>query len=154
MQQVYRRKNIKMMHNDDKNNCITMHLVVKNETGISLIDDQHECLVAVINSLYCILSEKKLCTAALPLIDTVLLYSSVHHNTEKSVLVFCDAHYAKLYDLEYQDLLRQLSKMESLLRKNVIPQEMFGSIENWWKSHLENHREFFAGVREKALRIH
>ena len=125
-----------------------------SKTGISIIDDQHKSIIALVNMLHH--NSRSGYEWGIPYTVILALRHSLgmHYETERWVLDFSSPEYVDLYEMHYQDIFRRLVKAESLFRQNMLPEGALVYLKGWLGQHMEIHEEFFLPGHSGYIRPH
>lgn len=111
--------------------------------GVSIIDEQHNAIVATINSLYYFIQEGWGLAALGPTLKIIKTYTAFHAKTEEGML----------QKLKYPSLAKHIScqkQFEKLVDEasyeaqiNRDPYILLKFLRNWWVAHLtQEHLEY------------
>ncbi|MDR2881661.1 MAG: bacteriohemerythrin [Azoarcus sp.] len=108
-----------------------------NETGIPIIDEQHRCIVSIINSFH-YLAERGAGDSSLYLLigDALKTYIRIHFITEERIL-----EAAKYPDLEkHRELHKKLTQDTGRIEYSAVQEndsrELFSFLKKWWLGHI------------------
>ena len=123
-------------------------------TGISIIDDQHKSIIALVNMLHHNSNGRYEWGIPYTVILAFRHSLGMHYETERWILDFSSPEYVDLYEMHYQDIFRRLVKAENLFRQNMLPEGALVYLKGWWAQHLEIHEEFFLPGHSGYIRPH
>jgi hemerythrin-like metal-binding protein len=108
-----------------------------NDTGISIIDEQHRGIVSIINSFYC-LTEKGMGSTMLYSIisDTVKNYSRVHFITEEHLLKAAKYPGFENHIEMHRKLMLEIELIEYVAITENDPKPLMNFLKKWWIEHI------------------
>ena len=110
-----------------------------NDTGISIIDQQHRGIISAVNSLYFFMRHKQEKEMLASVIATIEQYTKIHFATEEKLLKAAeypdfDAH-KKLHD----GLTRRSILVGNECKRNNDAYGYLMFLKDWWIDHINRH---------------
>lgn len=108
----------------------------RNNTGISIIDEQHRGIIATINSLYYFIQGGHGEQIIQPTMIMLMQYTAVHFQTEEAILE--DAAYPDLknHSVLHKTLLERTRKLSIDTSRNKDPRTVLRFLKEWWLGHI------------------
>ena len=115
-----------------------------NNTGITLIDDQHRGIVSIINTFYYLVSIKCNPKMYLQLIDTIYNYSVIHFMAEEGILKTYEYKNIDHHKELHKKLLLEMDRIKRSLMKDNDPKPLLDFLKKWWIGHINNEDKQYA----------
>lgn len=108
------------------------------ETGIPSMDEQHQQLIGLINSMYRVLRKEESIDTIEPILDEMAAYAKKHLGDEEALLQkhgFADLEEHRNFHKSYQEkvtaLLREWEQQDEKTAKNI-----YTFLRQWWLQHI------------------
>lgn len=105
--------------------------------GIPIIDEQHRCIVSIINSIHYFIEEHRELDVLHSIIDMMIQYTVIHFKTEEAMLK--EAGYPHIEDhvqlhKHLIDQLKGVVSHKAMQDRDVEP--LMKLLKAWWLSHI------------------
>jgi hemerythrin-like metal-binding protein len=122
-------------------------------TNITVLDEQHQCLVALINCFFLHKKEYHIERILVPTIETVINFTHLHCITEDMLMKNSDYHDIEEHAEQHERFVRDFAIIASKCRKLKEPDCLLRFLKERWLSHLIEYdlpmtrhlAEFFIG---------
>ena len=104
--------------------------------GIPIIDEQHRCIVSIINSIHYFVAEHRELDVLESIINMMLQYTVIHFNTEEAMLK--EAGYPSIEEhvLLHKQLINQLKSVSHEAMQDCDVGPLLKLLRAWWLSHI------------------
>jgi hemerythrin len=135
-----------------------MALITWNDTysvNIKKIDDQHKCLIELLNQLHDAMKSGKGNTALGPILTDLLNYTSFHFSTEEAYFQqYAYPDYAR-HKKEHDDLAQKAKGLQASHRegKLTVTIEVMNFLKDWLTNHiLSSDKKYSPFLNSKGIR--
>ena len=126
-----------------------------NDTGVTLLDEQHRGIVSIINTLHYALSmgkgNNKLYSQ---IIDTICSYSSIHFTTEEGMMEACKYIGLENHKITHHKLLRDTKSIQYDVIKANDPKPLLEFLKKWWIEHINSEDRLYTPYLRASRDIH
>jgi hemerythrin len=135
-----------------------MALITWNDTlsvNIKEIDDQHKCLIELVNKLHDSMKAGKGNTIIGPILSDLLSYTSFHFSTEEKYFKqYAYPEYLR-HKMQHDELTQKTKALDASHKegKLTITIEVMAFLKDWLSTHiLESDKKYSAFLCSKGLR--
>ncbi|OGS99380.1 MAG: hypothetical protein A3F73_00740 [Gallionellales bacterium RIFCSPLOWO2_12_FULL_59_22] len=108
--------------------------------GIPIIDEQHRCIVSIINSIHYFIEEHRELDVLNSIIDMMVQYTVIHFMTEEAMLKEAGYSHIEEHVLLHQHLIKQLKVVSHKAVQDCDVEPLMKLLKAWWLSHI-NHED-------------
>jgi hemerythrin len=134
-----------------------MALIMWNEmfaVNIQKIDDQHKCLIDLVNKLHDAMKAGKGNTAIGPVLEELVNYTSFHFSTEEAYFRQYAYPDQEIHKKEHGDLTQKAKSLQASHKegKLTITIEVMNFLKDWLSNHiLVSDKKYSPYLRSKGL---
>lgn len=120
----------------------------ENETGISVIDEQHRAIMGIINSFYFHRNDKDIERFLVPTAETMKAFGLTHFRTEEDLMRASGYPGYEEHAAEHQRLREELWAIERESRQSGDAMGFLLHLKDYWQKHVEGaDREYVEHLR-------
>ncbi|MDR1849976.1 MAG: bacteriohemerythrin [Zoogloeaceae bacterium] len=126
----------------------------QNETGISLIDEQHIGIVSIINSFHYLMGKEAGNSILYSSIsDTLKNYSRIHFITEERMLEALGYPELAAHKEMHRNLTVEIDQIEYIAIQDNDARPLLNFLKNWWVHHINEEDMHYAQVLRKMGKL-
>jgi len=116
-----------------------IHWTEANETGISIIDEQHRALTSLINSFHYHKNDPHIERILVPTAEMTINFAKIHFITEEQLME--ESAYPALEEhvQAHRKLFRKLIEVETRTRKARDADGFLEFLKTWWLGHVSQY---------------
>lgn len=125
------------------------------KTNISIIDEQHQRLVALLNDLHETMRQKQDIALIGRTINELVLYTIYHFQTEEELLAQYEYPYLNAHKAEHANLTKEVYDLQNRFNKGnlILTAELLGFLKDWVNDHiLGMDKNYCAFLQSKGVR--
>ena len=118
--------------------------------GIPIIDEQHRCIVSIINSIHYFVEEHRELDVLESIINMMIQYTVIHFKTEEAMLK--EAGYPPIEEhiLLHKQLINQLKEVSHEATQECDVDPLLKLLKAWWLSHInQEDRKYVPFMTDK-----
>lgn len=120
-----------------------------HNTDIPIIDEQHRCLVGIINTLFYFKHDHRAPEVITPIVSMLEKYSQIHFRTEEYILQQAEFPHIKEHKKLHDDFRAKVRIMSLKSRQTLEPDELLFYLKDWWIKHINDaDRAYSSYVRD------
>lgn len=104
--------------------------------GIPIIDEQHRCIVSIINSIHYFIEEHRELDVLNSIIDMMIQYTVIHFMTEEAMLKENGYPHIDDHVQLHQQLINQLKVVSHKATQDRDVEPLMKLLKAWWPSHI------------------
>lgn len=113
----------------------------ENNTGYSIIDEQHKGIAATINSLYYFIQQGHGLDALKPTLQIVRTYIGFHLKTEEMILESLNYPLLDEQKAFHEKTFVDFNNTAKEAILNKEPELLLKFLKDWWFAHMKDHKE-------------
>lgn len=125
----------------------------KDNTGVSILDEQHRAIVATINSLFFFIQEGWGIQALSPTLTIIKSYSNFHCKSEEGVLAKVNYPNIEQHAQLQKIFIQEIDHVAHRAIESRDPDILLKFVKNWWLKHLQNDHLLYAKYLNKFAKI-
>ena len=116
----------------------------RNKIGVSIIDEQHRVIVAVINSLHYFLQSGQGYEAIGPTLNMLEQYIEIHFQTEEAIMAEANCSDLEEHIEIHNELREKTRNIVSDANLGTDPDMVLKFLREWWLGHInkEDRKNF------------
>lgn len=121
-------------------------------TDITIIDEQHRCLVGIINTLFYFKHDHRAPEVVTPIVSMLEKYTQIHFRTEEDILQQAEYPHIKEHKKLHDDFRARLRILSLKSRQTLEPDELLSYLKDWWRNHTNGADRAFSSYMRNYLR--